>query len=94
MAACVRRRDQVLEPARRHCGVPSRPCCCPPLLYFSYPLSQTCVERTFNLLKKMARDERLSMKDAGVRNELFLRAHKRRMSKMLAQVMAQCPVPK
>ena len=39
------------------------------LHHFSFPLSQTCVERTFNFLKKMARAERMAMKDKSITQE-------------------------
>ncbi len=58
------------------------------LHWFSYPLSQTCVERTFNILKKMARDDRLSMNDAGVVNELFVRLYYERIHEKLQLVLA------
>ena len=65
------------------------------LHHFSFPLSQTCVERTFNFLKnlKMARAERMAMKDKSITQELFLRARSKRVNRLLEKVMSKRPAP-
>ena len=62
------------------------------LHHFSFPLSQTCVERTFNFLK-MARAERMAMKDKSITQELFLRARSKRVNRLLEKVMSKRPAP-
>ena len=41
----------------------------------------------------MARAERMAMKDKSVTQELFLRAHRKRVNRLLEKVMSKRPAP-
>lgn len=53
--------------------------------YLSIPLSTACMERSFSGLRNMEGDNRKALKDAGLRNEHFIRSYKDMVKTLLSR---------